>query len=363
MPRPIRAIVHLAHLAHNLSVARKHAGRAFVWAVIKANAYGHGIERGVIGFAAADGIALLDLAEAVRVREAGFTKPILILEGVFEVADLAVVRRYGLSITIHCAQQIALLKSERFDHPVDVYLKMNSGMNRLGFKPDAYRAAYEAVRALPQVGNITLMTHFSDSDIPGGTLAQRKVFDAATQGLPGPRALCNSAALLGVPEAVADAVRPGIMLYGGTPYLYKDKSAAQCGLKAGMSLTSEIIGIQDVQAGEHVGYGSRFKAQQAMRIGIVACGYADGYPRHAPDGTPMLVEGVRTGIAGRVSMDMITVDLSHIPQARIGSAVELWGNHLPIDEVANAAGTIGYELMCAVAPRVPVVEQSIESHF
>jgi alanine racemase len=361
MPRPIRAVVHLAHLAHNLSVARRLAGTAFVWAVIKANAYGHGIERAVKGFAAADGIALLDLAEAVRVREAGFIKPMLLLEGVFEAADLAIVRRYGLSVTIHCAQQIALLKSERFERPVDVYLKMNSGMNRLGFKPHAYRAAYEAVRALPQVRNITLMTHFADADVPGGTTEQRKVFDAATQGIVGLRALCNSAALLGVPEAVADAVRPGIMLYGGTPYSHTDKSVAQCGLKAGMSLTSEIIGIQDVQAGEHVGYGSRFKAPQAMRIGIVACGYADGYPRHAPDGTPVLVEGMRTGVAGRVSMDMITVDLTHIPHAQIGSAVELWGHNLPIDEVANAAGTIGYELMCAVAPRVPMVEDSIES--
>jgi alanine racemase len=360
MPRPIRATIHLAHLAHNLRVARAHAGKAFVWAVIKANAYGHGIERGVKGFAQADGIALLDLAEAVRVREAGFTKPMLLLEGVFEAADLAVVNRYGLSMTVHCHEQIALLKNAKFAHPADVYLKMNSGMNRLGFKPEVYRAAYEAVRALPLVRNITLMTHFSDADVPGGTIEQRNVFDAATQDIPGPRALCNSAALLGVPEAVADAVRPGIMLYGGTPYLHQDKSAAACGLKAGMSLTAEIIGMQDVAAGETVGYGSRFKAAKPMRIGIVACGYADGYPRHAPDGTPVLVEGVRTGIAGRVSMDMITVNLSHLPHARIGSPVELWGNQLPIDEVANAAGTIGYELMCALAPRVPVVEEPLE---
>jgi alanine racemase len=357
MPRPIRATIHLQHLAHNLSVARQRAGNAFVWAVIKANAYGHGIERGVKGFAAADGIALLDLAEAVRVREAGFTKPVLLLEGVFESADLAVVNRYGLSMTVHCQEQIALLKHAKFTQPLDVYLKMNSGMNRLGFKPEVYRAAYEAVRALPQVRNITLMTHFSDADVPGGTVQQMQRFNTAAQGIPGPRALCNSAALLGVPEAVADAVRPGIMLYGGTPYLHKDKSAAACGLKAGMSLHSEVIGIQDVAAGETVGYGSRFKASKLMRIGIVACGYADGYPRHAPDGTPVLVEGVRTGIAGRVSMDMITVDLTHISQARISSAVELWGNALPIDEVANAAGTIGYELMCALAQRVPVVDE------
>jgi alanine racemase len=360
MPRPIRATIHLAHLAHNLSVARAHAGKAFVWAVIKANAYGHGIEHGVKGFAAADGIALLDLAEAVRVREAGFTKPVLLLEGVFEPADLAVVNRYGLSMTVHCQPQIDLLKAAKFTRPVDVYLKMNSGMNRLGFKPDAYRAAYEALHPMSHVGSITLMTHFSDSDVPGGTVQQMQRFNAATQGIPGPRALCNSAALLGVPGAVADAVRPGVMLYGGTPYLHKDKSAAACGLKAGMSLHSEVIGIQDVAAGETVGYGSRFKASKPMRIGIVACGYADGYPRHAPDGTPVLVDGVRTGIAGRVSMDMITVDLTPIPQARIGSRVELWGSALPIDEVANAAGTIGYELMCALAPRVPVVEEPIE---
>jgi alanine racemase len=360
MPRPIRATIHLRNLAHNLAAARARAGKAFVWAVIKANAYGHGIERGLKGFAAADGVALLDLAEAVRVREAGFIKPVLLLEGVFEAADLAVVNRYGLSMTVHCQEQIALLKNAKFTQPADVYLKMNSGMNRLGIKPQAYRAAYEAVRAMPQVRNITLMTHFADADVPGGTTAQRKVFDAATQDIPGPRALCNSAALLGVPDAVADAVRPGIMLYGGTPYLHNDKSAAACGLKAGMSLHSEIIGIQDVKAGEYVGYGSRFKAASPMRIGIVACGYADGYPRHAPDGTPVLVDGVRTGIAGRVSMDMIMVDLSQVPQARIGSHVELWGEHLPIDEVANPAGTIGYELMCALAPRVPVVEEPIE---
>jgi alanine racemase len=260
-------------------------------------------------------------------------------------------------MTVHSQTQIDLLKSAPFTRPVDVYLKMNSGMNRLGFKPQAYRAAYETVRAMPHVGSITLMTHFSDSDMPGGTREQIARFSAATQGIPGPRALCNSAALLGVPEAVADAVRPGIMLYGGTPYLHKDKCAAACGLKAGMSLHSEIIGVQDVAAGGTVGYGSRFRASKPMRIGIVACGYADGYPRHAPDGTPMLVEGARTGIAGRVSMDMITVDITHIPQARIGSPVELWGNALPVDEVANAAGTIGYELMCALAPRVPVVEE------
>ncbi len=352
MPRPILATIHRRALAHNLQVARQRAGTAFVWAVIKANAYGHGIERAVQGFAAADGIALLDLNEAVRVREAGWTRPILLLEGFFEAADLEVIERYGLSTTIHCAEQLHMLAKRNLRMPLDTYLKMNSGMNRLGFTPDTYRDAFATLRAVPGVRDITLMTHFSDADVEGGTIAQKRIFEAATQGLPGKRALCNSAALLAVPDCVADAVRPGIMLYGSTPFA--DKSAVACGLQAGMSLTSEIIGVQDVALGATVGYGSRFKADRAMRIGVVACGYADGYPRHAADGAPMLVDGIKTRMVGRVSMDMITVDLTPVPAANIGAKVELWGSNLSIDEVAHAAGTIGYELMCAVAPRVPV---------
>jgi alanine racemase len=352
MPRPILATIHRQALAHNLQVARQHAGAAFVWAVIKANAYGHGIERAVQGFAAADGVALLDLNEAVRVREAGWTRPILLLEGFFAAADLDVIERYGLSSAIHCAEQLQMLAGRDLRMPLDVYLKLNSGMNRLGFAPAVFRDAFAALRAMPGVRDITLMTHFADADIESGTVEQKRVFEATVQGLPGKRALCNSAAVLAAPDCVADAVRPGIMLYGSTPFA--DKSAAACGLQAGMSLTSEVIGVQDLAPGAAVGYGSRFKADRAMRIGVVACGYADGYPRHAADGTPVLVAGIKTRMVGRVSMDMITVDLTPVPAANIGSKVELWGVNLPIDEVAHAAGTIGYELMCAVAPRVPV---------
>ena len=352
MPRPIVAQIHLPSLAQNLQVARQQAGNAFVWAVIKANAYGHGIERAVCAFAAADGLALLDLNEAVRAREAGWLKPILLLEGIFEPTDLAVVNRYGLSITVHCAEQLQMLGKYTLQIPVSVYLKMNTGMNRLGFTPESFVSAYQALRQMPSVGDITFMTHFSDADLPEGVNAQRSRFLAATEGFLEKKSLCNSAALLSAPDCVADAVRPGIMLYGSSPFAHR--SAKQCKLQAGMSLNSEIIGVQVLKPGDTVGYGSRFKAEQAMRIGVVACGYADGYPRNAPDGTPILVNGVRTRIVGRVSMDMITVDLTPVEQAHIGTTVQLWGEHLPIDEVAHATGTIGYELMCAVAARVPV---------
>ena len=352
MPRPIIAQIHLQSLAHNLQVARQHADNAFVWAVIKANAYGHGIERAVCAFAAADGLALLDLNEAVRAREAGWLKPILLLEGIFEPADLALVNRYGLSMTVHCAEQLQMLAKYSLQIPVPVYLKMNTGMNRLGFTPESFASAYQALRQIPWVGDITFMTHFSDADLPELVNTQRARFLAAIEGFSEKKSLCNSAALLSAPNCIADAVRPGIMLYGSSPFAYR--SAKQYRLQAGMSLNSEVIGVQVLKPGDTVGYGSRFKAEQSMRIGVVACGYADGYPRNAPDGTPILVNGVKTRIVGRVSMDMITVDLSPVEQAQIGAAVQLWGEQLPIDEVAHATGTIGYELMCAVAPRVPV---------
>jgi alanine racemase len=351
MARPILATMHVANLAHNLSVARRLAAGAFVWAVVKANAYGHGIERARRAFDAADGMALLDLAEAVRLRQAGWTKPILLLEGIFHAVDLELVDRYGLSVVVHSQTQIDLLRAAHLRLPLDTYLKLNSGMNRLGFTTDTFAAAHAQLRGLAAVRNITLMTHFANADIAGGTDAPRQRFEAACAGLPGPRALCNSAALLAVPEAVADAVRPGIMLYGSSPFA--DRSATDCGLLPGMTLSSEIIGVQSLIPGDAVGYGSTFTADQPMRIGVVACGYADGYPRHAGTGTPIAVAGQHTRVVGRVSMDMLTVDLTDLPQAGIGSPVELWGNTVPIDDVAHAAGTIGYELMCAVAMRVP----------
>lgn len=358
MPRPLLATIHLAALQHNLSIVKKSTPNVRVWAVVKANAYGHGLARGMRAFAAADGLALIEIDNAARLRELGWQKPILLLEGFFHASDLDVIAACRLETAIHCDEQIDMLERASLAMPIDVHLKMNSGMNRLGFLPEKYRAAYARLRTIPGIRNITLMTHFANADDAANTglplNEQVRRFQQATIDLPGQRSMSNSAAVLNHPELAADWVRPGIMLYGGTP---GGKSASALGLLPGMSLTSEIIGIQYLNANESIGYGSRFITDKPMTIGVVACGYADGYPRHAPSGTPVIVDGIRTGIVGRVSMDMITVDLTGIPLAHVGSKVELWGNTLPIDEVANAAGTIGYELMCALAPRVQVVEQ------
>ncbi|HVL74861.1 MAG TPA: alanine racemase [Noviherbaspirillum sp.] len=359
MPRPLTATIHLSALRHNLALARRQAGNARVWAIVKANAYGHGLERAMRAFADADGLGLVEVDAAVRLRELGWRKPILLLEGFFDASDVPLLARYRIETAVHCDEQIALLAEASADAAIEVHLKMNSGMNRLGFTPDAYRTAHAHLRANPAVAGITLMTHFANADDPGCAglplEAQLCRFNEGAAGLAGARSLSNSAAVLTRPDLAADWVRPGIMLYGGTP---GGRSAADFGLQPAMSLQAGIIGVQDVAAGAAVGYGSRFIADRPMRIGVIACGYADGYPRHAPAGTPVVVDGRRTGIVGRVSMDMITIDLTDIPGAGIGSTVELWGRQLPIDEVAAAAGTIGYELMCALAPRVQVVEDN-----
>lgn len=362
MPRPLTATIHLPALRHNLALARRHAGSARVWAVVKANAYGHGLERAMHAFADADGLGLIEIDAAVRLRALGWSKPILLLEGFFDASDLPLLAEHGIQTAVHCAQQIAMIEQAKLAQPLDVHLKMNSGMNRLGFTPSEYRAAQQRLAALPAVRSIALMTHLANADDPAnpGLPLDEQVrrFREGTSGLPGARNIANSAALLTRPDLTADWVRPGIMLYGGTP---GGKPAAEFGLRAAMSLHSEIIGVQRLQPGDAVGYGSRFVAGRPMTVGVVACGYADGYPRHAPNGTPVIVDGVRTRLVGRVSMDMIAVDLTGVPGAAIGSKVELWGRRLPIDEVAAAAGTIGYELMCALAQRVRIVEDHGES--
>jgi alanine racemase len=362
MPRPILATIHTAALRANLQVVRSYAGDSRVWAVVKADAYGHGIERVFEGLHAADGFALLDLNEAQRLRDLGWRGPILLLEGVFEARDLELCSRLGLWHTVHCEAQIDMLAAHKTHEPHRVFLKMNSGMNRLGLRPAQFRAAWARLDALPQVDEISLVTHFSDADGARGIAEQFAVFNAACGDLPGERSLCNSAALLrfGSDARVAsDWARAGIALYGSAPD-FPLHSSAVWELEPAMSLRARIIGTQTLQVGETVGYGSTFAAERPMRIGVAACGYADGYPRHAPTGTPVLVDGVRSRLVGRVSMDMMAVDLSDRPEAAIGSEVTLWGRSavgglLPIDEVASSAQTVGYELMCALAKRVPVV--------
>ncbi|HET7528268.1 MAG TPA: alanine racemase [Burkholderiaceae bacterium] len=359
MPRPIEALVHRDALAHNLARARALAAGARGWAVVKANAYGHGIEHAFEALRGADGFALLDLTEAERVRALGWRGPVLLLEGCFEPRDLELCSRLNLWHTVHRDAQIDWLAAHKTEAPHRVFLKLNSGMNRLGFAPQAFRAAWARLNALPQVDEIALMTHFADADGAAGVQAQLAVFERAVDGLSGERTLANSAALLRHSAATAaDWVRPGIMVYGGSPD-HPQHTAAHWQLQPTMTLRAQLIGVQRLARGDSVGYGSTFVADSELRIGVVACGYADGYPRHAPSGTPVLVDGVRTRTVGRVSMDMVTVDLSPAPHAGPGSEVTLWGcgphgSVLPIDEVAHAAGTVGYELMCALAPRVPV---------
>jgi alanine racemase len=358
MPRPLYALIDLDALRHNLSVLRSLAPHSRVFAVVKANAYGHGLDRIIDAVRGADGLALLDLVEAERVRAAGWRGPVLLLEGVFETRDLELCSRLGLWHTVHHDDQIDALSKHKTQEPHRVFLKLNSGMNRLGFAPHRYRSAWTRLQALPQVDEISHMTHFSDADGPRGVTHQMQVFEDATRDLAGERSLANSAALLRHPQTQADWVRPGIAMYGSAPD-HPEHDAAHWGLQPVMSLRSQLISVQHLQKGDTVGYGSGFVADRDMHMGVVACGYADGYPRHAPTGTPVLVDGVRTRTLGRVSMDMLAIDLTPTPNAHVGSAVTLWGRSesgqvLSIDEVAQAAGTVGYELMCALAQRVPV---------
>jgi len=368
MPRPIEALVHRDAIAGNLEVARSAAAGARVWAVVKADAYGHGIANVFPALQRADGFAMLDIAEAELVRALGWRGPILLLEGCFDARDLETCSRLKLWHVVHCTEQIDRLAALKTDRPHHVFLKLNSGMNRLGFSPDRFRAAWLRLDALAQVEAITTMTHLANADAADEVSvdAALAAFDAATRDLPGDRSVANSAATLrfGARLAAGGAawVRPGIMLYGSSP------DAPLHGiddwkLAPAMSLRTQLIAVQELAAGASVGYGSSFTATQPMRIGIAACGYADGYPRLAPGsnerGTPVLVDGVRTRTVGRVSMDMIGVDLGPAPAADVGSEVVLWGRSstgtvLSIDDVALASGTVGYELMCARAPRVPV---------
>ncbi len=352
MSRPILATIDLQSLRHNLTVARRHAPNAKTLAVIKANGYGHGLLRAASGLAESDGFAVLLISEGVSLREAGYSQTILLLEGLFESQDLVTASQHHMSVVVHSEPQLLMLEADRGRHQVDVFLKVNTGMNRLGVPVGRFWSFYDRLKACKSVGKITLMTHFATADEPAGVADQFSRFDDLTSEISCARSMANSAAILRYPETHADWVRPGIMLYGATPF--DDQSAASLDLKPAMTLASEIIAVQQIAVGGSLGYGHRFTADRPTRVGIVACGYADGYPRHAPNGTPIAVVGRMTRTIGRVSMDMLYADLTDIPEADIGSPVELWGSQVPVDDVARICGTVGYELLCALAPRVPV---------
>ncbi|AAZ98053.1 alanine racemase [Thiobacillus denitrificans ATCC 25259] len=352
--RPIKASISADAMAHNLRVARRHAGAARVFAVVKANAYGHGLSRALRAFGAADGFAVLTLEEAASLRQMGVDKPILLLEGIFDAGEIAACAELDLWPVLHHARQLDWLEQQRPARALEVFLKFDSGMHRLGFPLAEHAEVVARVRALAGVARVTLMTHFAQADDSAGVAWQLQPFREALDGHGLPWSSANSAALMRYPETVGDWVRPGIMLYGASPFT--DVPASGLGLEPAMTLRSEIIAVQTLAAGEGIGYGQTFRADKPMRAGVVACGYADGYPRHAPTGTPVVVDGRRTRTLGRVSMDMLCVDLSECPAAGVGSAVVLWGDGLPVDDVAAAAGTSSYELLCALAPRVPIEE-------
>jgi len=354
MPRPIQASFDLAALKSNFAIARRHAGDAAMMAVVKANAYGHGLLRVARTLADAEGFALLELDDAVRLRDAGLRQRILLLEGFFSAAELPEIAHHGLTIMVHAREQLQMLKSFRSDSKIDVFLKFNTGMNRLGFPAGDADTVIAQLHAMPCVGKVVLATHFSDADGVSGVDRQMREFETRVARPGYARSLANSAALLRFPDTRGDWVRPGLMLYGASPL--EDAGALELGLKPVMTLTSEIIALQQLKPGDTVGYGGQFLADRGMRVGVVACGYADGYPRHVYNGAPVLIEGVRAPIVGRVSMDMLCVDLTGVPHAKVGSRAVLWGEGLPVEEVAAAAGTVSYELLCALARRVPVLE-------
>jgi alanine racemase len=361
MPRPTRASINLDALRHNHSIARRYAGTAHLWSVVKADAYGHGLLPAALGLQlVADGFALVEFEGAALLREQGIRQPILMLEGIYQPDDINLCLDYDLTPVLHDLWQIDALAAAALPTAIPVYLKLNSGMNRLGLSAEGLRHALRRLETAGCVSSVTLMTHFADADDARGIAEQMARFAAATDGLTLPVSVANSAALLRFPDSVATTgnwARPGIMLYGSSPFS-SEQSAQELGLRPVMTLQSEIIAVQQLQAGDRVGYGGTFVASGPMTIGIVACGYADGYPRHAPTGTPVLVGGQRTRTLGRVSMDKLCVDLTDLEKVGAGATAILWGGdekaYLAADDVATAAGTIAYELFCALAGRVSI---------
>lgn len=354
MSRPARARIDLDALRHNHRYAKELAGPSRLVAVVKANAYGHGavaVARALVGKVDALGVACLE--EALELRESGIQSPILLLEGVFSPEEIALADRYRLALVIHSLGQLRWILAARPAGPLSCWLKVDTGMHRLGLDPSDLPAAFAALRRAPNVGELVLMTHFAQAEEEAHPYTARQMdrFAEATRGLEAPRSLANSSALIAWPHARADWVRPGIMLYGASPLGDGHPSARR--LRPVMHLESALIAIRDLRAGEPVGYGGCFTCPRGMRVGVVALGYADGYPRHAPDGTPVAVRGQVTRLIGRVSMDMLTVDLTGLTHVKVGDLVELWGAQVSANTVAQASGTIAYQLFTGVGSRVP----------
>jgi alanine racemase len=358
MARPLVAQLSLPALRSNLARVRELAPNAQVFAVVKADAYGHGLMRVLPALTDADGLALVELDAALALRVAGYARRILLLGGFFNAEELREIAERRIAVVVHSEAHLRILERSRLAKPIEVFIKINTGMNRLGIAPTDVVQTVERLNNCASVAVLRLMTHFARADEDEGIAVPLGIFNAACRGMPYPRSLANSAGVVRYDEIGGEIVRPGIMLYGASPYV--SDSAESIGVRPVMTLRSEIIAVQNLGAGETVGYGGAFTATRACRIGVVACGYADGYPRIAPYGTPVLVQGKRARVAGRVSMDMLTVDITDLPEANVGSPVVLWGEGLPVDDVARAASTVGYELLCAVTRRVPFMVSNVE---
>jgi alanine racemase len=357
MARPTSATIHTDALRHNLGQVRQRAPDSRVMAVVKADGYGHGLERVARALGGADAFGVAALSDAERLRAAGISQPILLLSGFDEPADIARLRQLQVDTAVHHVSQLQMLEHADAGEPIRCWLKIDTGMHRLGFAPEFVREAHARLAALPGVvGEIVLMNHFASSDEfdKPQTREQLRVFAEVTADLPGLRSLANSAAVLGWPDAHAQWVRPGGALYGMS--VVAGTTGADFGLRPAMTLGTRLIAVNHVRKGSCIGYAATWECPEDMPVGVAAIGYGDGYPRAAPAGTPVLVNGRPTQVIGRVSMDLMTLDLRGIPEAQVGDPVVLWGPDLPVERIAEAAGTIGYELTCSITRRVRFVE-------
>jgi alanine racemase len=367
MTRPVRARIDLQALTHNLSVARQAAPQSRVMAVIKANAYGHGVIPAARALMEADAFAVASLEEAMQLREAGINHDIILLEGVFEPEELELAITHQLQLVVHCEEQVAWLEGFRSGASVNLWLKVNTGMNRLGFSTQVALAMWQRLQRLSYVktNGLRWFSHMACADEPDnpandtqlGRFTEVTQFSEALQGSSAERSLANSAALLTRTDMHFEWVRPGIMLYGASPMIPTHELEVE--LRPAMTLESRLIAVQQRAKGEGIGYGHDWTCPEDMPVGVVAVGYGDGYPRHAPSGTPMLLNGKTVTLVGRVSMDMICVDLRNEPDAKVGDVVTLWGEGLPVERIAEHAGTISYELLCGLTSRVPRYYQSV----
>ena len=356
MTRPARVIIDLAALRHNYSRVQQLASGSRVVAVVKADAYGHGIVRVARALQQADAFGVACLEEATQLRQAGIEQRILLLEGPYSSEELHSVSELDLDIVVHHHGQIEMLQQADFKAQLTAWLKIDSGMHRLGFDPADVPAALQALNTNEKVKDIIMMTHLATANEPANGMNQQQLeaFNLAINEFEGECSIANSAATLSFPESHGDWVRPGLMLYGVSPL--EDTQATDHDLKPVMTLCSELISVKKIKKGESVGYGASWRCPSDTTIGIVAAGYGDGFPRHARSGTPTLVNGKRATIIGNASMDMLTVDLSAQPSAKVGDSVELWGSALPIEEVAMYADTVPYELLCGVHKRLTFEE-------